>query len=167
MEALEGGHLLGGGGCWASELTLPWRGRHSLFLSEAAGYTESVGPLSLPGLAGFQHLRGGRALPLLPREHPWPLAHTQGSFPPKEKFLRLMRAPAILAVRCPQMHARLPYPAPSPLPSTTTTQHQMSHLCGCFCKLFLVSSTHTFLQTPLPGLKVSLEDHGVWGRTPC
>lgn len=91
-----------------------------------------------------------------------------GLISPKTRFLGLTRAPAILAVGCPQMPCRLPFPAPSILPRhrdrppPPTTKRATSR--GCFCKLFLLSSIHTFLQTPLPDLKVPLGDHSMWAR---
>lgn len=48
---------------------------------------------------------------------------------------------------------------PTPPPTTNRATSR-----GCVCKLFLVSSIHTFLQTPTPDLKVPLGDHAVWGR---
>ena len=53
-----------------------------------------------------------------------------------------MRAPAILAVRCPQTHAQLPYPAPSLRLSNTPTHHQSSHLPG-LCLQALSGFLHT------------------------
>ena len=68
---------------------------------------------------------------------------------PKERFLGLTSAPAILAVGCPQTHAQLPYPAPSLQPSTTATHHQSSHLPGLFLQA-LPGFLHTHFSADTP-----------------
>lgn len=118
-----GGRQPRGAAAGLLELTLPWRGRHSLFLSEAAGYTERVSDLSLPGLAGFQHLReaGFSSCPYRPGSI---LGHCPTPRPTsKGKFLRPTRAQPSLpsgVLRCTPAPPTLPcHHYHPPLPPST------------------------------------------------